>query len=178
MNFPPPAMPTAIETGSWTPPGSGPRARRRPRAPFRAARLALILALLTLAGPALPGRLEAQIMVEVVNYSGAQAYICFSYHDLVSNSRITRGWWPIAPNTTVDIRVNSDRPELSWYAYNSKGRSWGGREGAADSERRHVVLENFLAKEGWKPRGKQHRMVEMKKERARNGRLRLTLTQR
>jgi len=60
--------------------------------------------------------------------------------------------------------------------YNSKGKSWGGREDGPETERRHVVRENFLVKEGWKPRGKQHLMANMKKETARNGRLRLTLT--
>jgi|GEM_PF-6900905 len=142
------------------------------------ARIAVILMVLVAAGQARPGRLEAQVMVEVINHSGAQAYICFNYHDVISDSRITRGWWPIAPNITIDIRVNTNQPDLAWYAYNSKDRSWGGREGAPDTERRHVVLENFLAKEGWKPRGKQHRMVNMKKEKARNGRLRLTLSPR
>lgn len=142
------------------------------------ARIALVLTALILADQARPGRLEAQVMVEVVNHSGAQAYICFSYHDIISDSRITRGWWAIAPNTTIDIRVNTNQPDLAWYAYNSRERSWGGREGAPDAERRHVVLENFLAKDGWKPRGKQHRMVNLKKETARNGRLRLTLSQR
>lgn len=142
------------------------------------ARIALALTALIAASQAWPDRLEAQIMVEVVNHSGAQAYICFAYHDVISDSRIIRGWWPIAPNITIDIRVNTNRPDFSWYAYNTKDRSWGGREGAPDADRRHVVLENFLTKEGWKPRGKQHRMVNMKKEQVRNGRLRLTLTQR
>lgn len=145
---------------------------------FLFAQTALALAALIALNQAWPNRLEAQVMVEVVNPSGAQAFICFAYHDVISDSRITRGWWSIPPNTTIGIRVNTNRPDLSWYAYNSKDRSWGGQEGEPDTERRHVVLENFLAKEGWKPRGKQHRMVNMKKEQAKNGQLRLTLTQR
>lgn len=139
-------------------------------------RTALILLALALAGQALPGRLQAQVTVEVLNQSGAQAYICFSYHDVISDSRITRGWWPIAPHSTTDIRVNTQQPDLSWYAYNVKGRSWGGREDGPQAERRHVVLENFLVKEGWKPRGKKHLMINLKKEKAVNGRLRLVLS--
>lgn len=143
---------------------------------FPLAKVIFVLTLLTVAGQALPARLQAQVMVEVANQSGAQAYICFSYHDIISDSRVTRGWWPVAAHSTIDIRVNTNKPELAWYAYNSKGKSWGGREGAPDADRRHVVRENFLVKEGWKPRGKEHLMINLKKEKTANGRLRLILT--
>lgn len=142
------------------------------------ARLLLMLTVLTLSVSAFPGALSAQIMVEVVNQTASPAHVCFSYHDAISDSRITRGWWPVPPYSTVDIRVNATKPDLAWYAYNDKNKSWGGAENSPETERRHVVLENFLVKEGWKPRGKQHRIIHMKKERAGGGRLRLVLSPR
>ncbi len=125
-----------------------------------------------------PGDLLAQITVEVRNQTGGRVFVCFSYHDVISDSRITRGWWEVEPYAARDIRVNADQPELAWYAYSSRGRSWGGREGDADAERRHVVLENFLVKEGWKPRGQTHRMVYMKKVVTGGGRHAIVLSDR
>ena len=121
------------------------------------------------------GDLWAEIMVEVRNNTGGQAYICFSYHDVISDSRITRGWWEVPAFSSRNIRVNTDEDELLWFVYNERGLAWGGEENDGQSEYRHVVRENFFVKEGWKPRGTKHMRIFMKKAAAGDKKLRLSL---
>ena len=109
------------------------------------------------------GELRAEIMVEVRNNTGGQAYISFAYHDVISDSPITRGWWEVPSVGSRTIRVNTDKDELIWFAYNERGLAWGGEENDAQSEYRHVVQENFFVKDGWKPRGAKHMRIFMKK---------------
>lgn len=133
--------------------------------------IAVFWGLIFMSSPAL-----AQIMFEVRNNTSAKVFVCLRYHDVVSDSRITRGWWDVAPYNTRIIRINTDKNDFSWYAYNESGKAWGGAEDDPASESRHVVLENFLAKDGWKPRGRQHRKVFMKKVSAPGGSHMVNLT--
>ncbi|MDR1043600.1 MAG: DUF1036 domain-containing protein [Candidatus Adiutrix sp.] len=116
-----------------------------------------------------PAQARAQVLVEMVNNTSSRAYVCFKYHDQISGEWLTRGWWMVEPKSARKHRLNTDDPNISYYAYNRQGRSWGGREGAADSFTQHVVLENFFVKKNYKPRGKTHRMAVFKTIRASGG---------
>ena len=133
---------------------------------------AALFSLLSTAG----SELRAEIMVEVRNNTNGRAYVCFSYHDVISDSRITRGWWEVPAFGNRTVRVNTDKSDFSWFIYNERGLAWGGEENDPDSEYRHVVRENFFVKEGWKPRGTKHMRIFLKKAQAGNKKYLIGLT--
>lgn len=141
-------------------------------------RMRLLAAAVFLIMAAAGTELRAEIMVEVRNETGGKAFICFSYHDVISETRITRGWWEVKAFSTRVIRVNTDQADLMWYAYSERGLAWGGDEDDPESVRRHVVQENFFVKEGWKPRGYKHMKVFMKPARTYDKRLNVKLSPR
>ena len=101
--------------------------------------------------------------LEFFNKTSANVRVCVNYYDNRRRERVNEGWWEIKAYSSIRITLFTTDPQLAYYAYTILGRKWDARLGAPDAYPTEVVMENFIAREGFHPRSYSETRVVMKR---------------